>query len=83
MLWHWSIDLKKFEKEDPKAFRLWRLEYLINYGLKRGGKLSKKEVIKHWDKLKERIDPEEKRLMEFLLWGKQYSLPPRKFFWER
>jgi len=82
MIWHWSVDTKKFEKENPRAFRLWRLEHLINYILQ-GEKLSRREVKKHWLKLKERIDPEEKRLIEFFLWGKRYSLPPRKFFWEK
>lgn len=82
MLWHWSTDIKKFKKENPKAFRLWRLEHLINFGL-RGERLNKKELKRFWPQLKDRIDPEEKRLMEFFLWEKQYSLPPRKFFWEK
>lgn len=82
MIWHWSVDVKKFKKENPEAFRLWRLEYLINYGL-RGEKLSKKEIKKYWPKLKEKIDPEEKRLIEFFLWRKKYSLSARRFFWEK
>ncbi|MBM3208884.1 hypothetical protein FJZ40_01125 [Candidatus Shapirobacteria bacterium] len=82
MVWHWSVDVKKFQKENPRAFRLWRLEQLINYG-PQGEKLSRKEIRKYWRELKERIDPEEKRLIEFFLWRKVYSLPPRKFFWEK
>jgi len=82
MIWHWSVDVKKFQKENPKAFRLWRLEQLINYGLQ-GEKLSKKEIKKYWLKLRKKIDLEEKRLVEFFLWGKRYSLPARRFFWEK
>ena len=82
MLWHWSTDIEKFKKENPEGFRLWRLEQIINYGLGRE-KISKKEIKKYWSRLKERIDPEGKRLVEFFLWGKRYSLLPRKFFWEK
>lgn len=82
MLWHWSTDIKKFKKENPEGFRLWWLENLINYGLSRE-KLSKKEIKRYWLKIKNRIDPEGRRLIEFFLWKKRYSLPPRKFFWEK
>jgi len=81
MIWHWSVDAKKFKKENPKAFRLWRLEHLINCGVQKGEKLSKKEVIEHWREIKDRLDPYKKRLMEFLLWGKAYSLPNNLTFW--
>jgi len=81
MLWHWSVDVKKFKKENPEAFRLWRLEYLINYGVQEGEKLSKKEVIKYWPKIKDNLDPYKKRAMEYLLWGKLYSLPNNLSFW--
>lgn len=82
MIWHWSVDVKKFKKENPKGYRLWELEQIINFGLGKK-KLSKKEVKKQWPKLKKRIDPEGKRLIEFFLWRKRYSLPPRRFFWEK
>jgi len=81
MLWHWSVDVKKFKKENPEAFRLWRLEYLINYGVQEGEKLSKKKVIKYWPKIKDNLDPYKKRAMEYLLWGKLYSLPNNLSFW--
>lgn len=81
-MYNWSTDEEKFKKEDPEGYRLWRLTQLINYGLD-GEKLSKKEIKKYWPKLEKRIDPEKRRLMEFFLWGKLYSLRPRKFFWEK
>jgi len=81
MLWHWSVDVKKFQKENPEAFRLWRLEELINYGIQKGEKLSKKEVIKYWGKIKDKLDPYKRRLMEYLIWGRLYSLPNNLTFW--
>lgn len=82
MFWHWSTDVKRFKRKNPKGFKLWRLEQLINFSLGRE-KISKKEIKKYWPKLKERVDPEGKRLIEFFLWGKQYSLPAKRFFWEK
>lgn len=77
---NWNVDEERFKKEDPEGYRLWRLEQLINYGLD-GEKLDKKEVKRAWPKIKENIDPYLARLMEFLLWGKLYSLPDNITFW--
>lgn len=81
MLWHWSVDVKKFKKENPKAFRLWRLTHLLNYGVEEGEKISKKELKKAWPRVKEEIDPYVRRAMEYLLWGRLYSLPNNLSFW--
>jgi len=80
-MYNWSVDEKKFKKEDSEGYKFWKLEQLINYGGK--GKLDKKEIKKYWSKLKKRIGFEEKRLIEFFLWKKRYSLQPRKYFWEK
>ncbi len=77
---NWSTDEEKFKKEDPENYRLWRLTQLINYGLD-GEKLDREEVKKAWPKIKDRLDPYKARLMEFLLWGKAYSLPTNLNFW--
>ena len=77
---NWSTDEKKFKKENLKEYRLWRLTQLINYGLD-GEKLDKKEVTKAWPKIKNRLDPYKKRAIEYLIWGKQYSLPNNLSFW--
>lgn len=77
---NWSTDEKKFKKENLKEYRLWRLTQLINYGLD-GEKLDRKEVTKVWPKIKDRLDPYKKRAIEYLIWGKQYSLPNNLSFW--
>ncbi len=78
-MYNWSTDIEKLKK-DPKKYALWRLEQLINYGLD-GEKLSKKEVKKAWPHIKNRLDPYKKRALEYLLWGKLYSLPNNLTFW--
>ncbi|OGD53780.1 hypothetical protein A3J78_02530 [Candidatus Beckwithbacteria bacterium RBG_13_35_6] len=79
-MYNWSVDEKKFKKENPKAYRLWRLTQLINYGLD-GEKLSRKEVKKAWPKIKDNLDPYKKRALEYLLWGNLYSLQNNLTFW--
>lgn len=71
-MWNWSVDEKRFKKEDPQGYKLWRLTQLINYGLD-GEKLDKKEVKKNWGKIKEHLDPHKITYLEFLLWGKKPS----------
>lgn len=77
---HWSVDKEKFKKEDPEGYRLWRLIQLINYGLD-GEKLDREEVKKAWPKIKGHLDPYSKRAIEFLIWGRQYSLSNNLTFW--
>ena len=79
-MYNWSVDEKKFKKEHPEEYRLWRLTQLINYGLD-GEKLDEKEVKKAWPKIKERLDPYKKRALEYILWNKLYSLPNNLNFW--
>ena len=79
-MYNWSVDEKKFKKEHPKEYRLWRLAQLINYGLD-GEKLDRDEVKKAWPKIKDRLDPYIRRAMEYLLWGKLYSHPNNLTFW--
>jgi len=79
-MYNWSVDEKKFKKEHPEEYRLWRLTQLINYGLD-GEKLDREEVKKAWPKIKNNLDPYKKRAMEYLLWGKLYSLPNNLTFW--
>lgn len=69
-MYNWSIDEEKFKEEDPEAYKIWRIEQLINHGLG-GEKISEKLVRKYWGKLF--LDPETKQFLEFLLW-------PRKKF---
>lgn len=69
-MYNWSVDEERFKKEDPKGYKLWRLTQLINYGLD-GEKLSRKEVKKAWPKIKDRLDPDIEKYLEFLLWPKR------------
>lgn len=69
---NWSTDEKKFKKEDPEAYRLWRLTQLINYGLD-GEKLDREEVKKAWPKIKDRLDPHLRDFLHSLIWPKKQS----------
>ena len=66
-MYNWSVDEKQFKKADPKGYKIWRLEQMINYG-SAGDKVSEREVRKLWPRLKERIDPAYRAYLEFLLW---------------
>ena len=79
-MYNWSVDEETFKKSNPKKYKLWRLVQLINYGLD-GEKLDREEVKAAWPKIKDDLDPYAKRAIEFLLWGKVYSLPNNLTFW--
>jgi len=79
-MYNWSVDEEKFKKQHPKEYRLWRLTQLINYGLD-VEKLDREEVKKAWPKIKDNLDPYKKRAMEYLLWGKLYSLQKNLTLW--
>lgn len=72
---------ERFKKEDPRGYRLWRLEQLINWGFDKEDKLDIAELKAAWPKIKENIDPYLRRYMEYLLWGKLYLLPDNITFW--
>jgi len=73
MPYNWSVDEKRFKKEDPKAYKIWRIEQMINYGLA-GEKLDEKEVKKYWKKIKDRLDPQYRKYLEVLLWKKKIKV---------
>lgn len=77
---NWNTDLSKFENKDDK--KVWELVQKIEYGLD-GQPISKKDVLAYWDEIKNVISIENKRLFEFLLWGRQYSLPTNNYFWTK
>jgi len=68
-MYNWSVNEKQFKKENPEGYKIWKLEQMINYGEPRE-KLDKKLVKKYWEKIKNRIDPHKRLLLEFLLWKK-------------
>jgi hypothetical protein len=78
---NWSVDEKKFKKDNPKKYRLWRISQLINYGLG-DEKLDKNEVKDLWSQIKTKIDPNTKVYLEYLLWGiRPSSKSITKTFW--
>ena len=78
---HWSVNTKKYEEKDPDSYAKWSLINQINNGLKDGVKLSVKQLEEHWASIRKDIDPYKARAVEYLLWGKQSSLPTNLNFW--
>ena len=83
---NWNTDEEKLKREHPKEWRLWRLTQLISYGLD-GEKLDEKEVRAAWPKIRKRLDPDKRKVIEFYLWHKPWKmepglLPDRSNFWE-
>lgn len=74
-MYNWSVDESKL-KHDPEAYAVWKLEQMINYGTP-GERLNKRLIKKHWDLIRNRIDPQYRDFLELLLWPKKkkaYSL---------
>ena len=65
---NWSVD-EKYLKKYPRKYKLWKLEQLISYGLDKGEKLDKKDIIKNWEYLRTRLDPKRAEFIKFLIWG--------------
>jgi hypothetical protein len=66
-MYNWSTDTRRLKKDKP-TWEKWRLEQMVNYGLK-GQKLSKKQLVKHWQDLD--LDPDKKKYLEFVIWGSE------------
>lgn len=66
-MYNWSTDTKRL-KRNKEEWEKWQLEQMINFGLNKG-KISKSLLIKYWLQLD--LDPQKKRFLEFLLWGKK------------
>ncbi len=77
---NWSTDEEELKRQSPEGHRVWRIAQLINYGLD-DEKLDSREVKAVWPKIKDKLDPYKARALEYLLWGKLYSLPNNLTFW--
>lgn len=75
---NWNTDTTKFKTKLSE--KVWELSQKINYGLG-GVKLSLKEIIDNWSLLKKELDPNRARMIEYLIWGKTYSLQNKSKFW--
>lgn len=65
---NWGVDVKRLQKNKEKA-AVWRLEQMVNYGTD-GGKIRAAALKRYWRKLV--LDPDKKRFLGFLLWGRKY-----------
>ena len=82
-MYNWShIDEEAMKKADPEKYRIWRLTAIIETDFI-DEKLDKEEVKAAWPKIKDQIDPWTRRALEYLLWGKQYSLPNNLTWWNK
>ena len=77
---NWSTDEEKFKKKHPQEYKVWHLTQLINYGLD-GEKIKLAEIKELWHQIKNRLDPYRARVLEYLIWGKLFSLPNNLSFW--
>lgn len=82
---NWNTDDQRLKKDHPEEYKLWRLVQLINYGLE-GEKLDEQEVKNAWPKIKNRLNPDKRKVLELLLWNKKWQkepglLPNRSNFW--
>ena len=69
---NWNTDEKTFKKLHPKEYLLWRLTQLINYGLD-GERLDEEEIRNAWPHIKDRIDPDKQKVIEFFLWETKWK----------
>lgn len=82
---NWNTEEKKLKELRPEEYKLWRITQLINYGLE-GEKLDEKEIRDVWPKIKDRLNPDKRKVLEFFLWNKKWSreqglLPNRSNYW--
>lgn len=82
-MYNWShIDEEAMKRDNPEKYRLWRIVEVINSDML-GEKLEKKVIKALWPKIKVQIDPWTRRALEYLLWGKRYSLPDNLTWWNK
>jgi len=64
-MYNWNTDIRRLKK-DPQAYEKWKLEQMINFGL-RDEKLSRTLLKKHWESLF--IDEAKRNYLKYLLWN--------------
>lgn len=65
---NWSVD-ENYLKKFPKRYKLWKLEQQLSYGLDKGEKINRRELIKEWLQVSPRLDPKRREFVKFILWG--------------
>ena len=71
---NWSTDLKVLKK-NPEAYRRWKTEQLINFGVGKE-KLDMQYLKSNFYGLS--LDPEKKSYVAFLLWPSKFSRKLKK-----
>jgi len=66
-MYNWSVDTTELKK-NKKAYTVWRLEQMVNFGLGKE-KIKAKELKTNWNKLN--LDPLKKNYLKMLLWPKR------------
>ncbi|MBU1326681.1 hypothetical protein KKB64_02680 [Patescibacteria group bacterium] len=69
---NWNTDEKRLKKEYPEEYKRWRITQLINYGLERE-KLDTTFLKAHWTKIKDRLAPDKRKTIEWLIWNKPWQ----------
>lgn len=64
-------DYNKNQLKRTLQGKLLLLERMVNFGPEKGERISLSQVKKHWKKIN--LFPNNKRLMELLIWGKSQS----------
>ena len=80
LMYSWSTDEVKFKKDYPEKYKEWKLIQEINFGSD-DIQLNKKQLIDLWPRISQDLDIYKRRLLEYLVWGKLYSLPANVTFW--
>jgi len=69
-MYNWSVNTKTLKK-NQKQYLIWKLEQLINFGLK-NQKLDINQLKKYFHQLK--IDPDKKNYLKLIIYGKKSPL---------
>ncbi len=62
---NWSADEAKIKAGGAKAYTIWKLEQMVNFGLKNGEKIKSSELKKYWKELD--LDADRRKTLKFLM----------------
>lgn len=79
-MYSWSTDEVKMKKKYPEKYEGWKLVQNINHGSD-NIKINKSQLVDLWPTIFQELDIYKRRLLEYLIWGNQYSLPTKVNFW--
>ena len=65
---NWSTNTQRLQESHDK-YSIWKLEQLLNYGLKEGEKIERSLLVKYLPVLN--IDKDTRNLIEYILYGKK------------